>query len=80
LITSIYAGTIAGMGEMRKITVEVPEDLLASAQAYTGEGVTETVREALELLRQREVQNRARQLRGKVKFGVDLMKLRKDED
>lgn len=68
------------MGDMRKITVEVPEELLASAQAYTGEGVTETVREALELLRQREVQNRARQLRGKIKFGVDLMKLREDED
>jgi hypothetical protein len=34
----------------------------------------------LELLRQREVQNRARRLRGKIKFGVDLMKLREDED
>jgi len=68
------------MGEMRKITVEVPEDLLASAQAFTGEGVTETIREALEVLRQREVQNRARKWRGKVKFGVDLMKLRQDED
>ena len=65
---------------MRKITVEVPDDLLASAQAATGEGVTETVREALELLRQRQVQNRARQFRGKIKFGVDLMKLREDED
>ena len=68
------------MGETRKITVEVPEDLLASAQAFTGEGVTETVREALELLRQREVQNRARQLRGRIKFGVDLMKLRQAEN
>ena len=68
------------MGDTRKITVEVPEDLLASAQAFTGEGVTETVREALELLRQREVQNRARQLRGKIKFGADLMKLREAED
>ena len=68
------------MGEMRKITVEVPEDLPASAQAVTGEGVTETVREALELLRQRQLQNRARQLRGQIKFGVDLMKLRQDED
>jgi hypothetical protein len=68
------------MGDVRKITVEVPEDLLAAAQAFTGEGITETVREALELLRQREVQNRARQLRGKVRFSVDLMKLREDED
>jgi hypothetical protein len=35
------------MGEFRKITVQVPEDDPAKAQAYTGEGVTETVRMAL---------------------------------
>jgi hypothetical protein len=29
------------VSEIRKITVEVPADLLASAQAYTGKGVTD---------------------------------------
>ena len=39
--------TGAAMGELRKITVQVPEHDLDMAQAYTGEGVTETVRAAL---------------------------------
>ncbi len=68
------------MGQMRKITIEVPDELIASVQAEAGKGLTETVREALEMMRQRQVQNRARELRGKIKFSVDLMKLREDED
>ena len=67
------------MGEMRKITVEVPEDLIASVQAGAGTGVTETVRQALELMRQRQALQRLRALRGKVQFGVDLMALRQAE-
>ena len=35
------------MEKLRKITVQVPRHLLESAQAYTGEGVTQTVRTAL---------------------------------
>jgi hypothetical protein len=38
------------MGELRKITVQVPENDLEMAQAYTGEGVTETVRAGLKKL------------------------------
>ena len=38
------------MGELRKITVQVPKKLLEKAQAFTGEGVTETVREGLKRL------------------------------
>jgi len=68
------------MGEMRKITVEVPVDDLAAAQDYTGEGITETVRAALKQFRSMRAQKRALALRGKVKFGVDLMALRGQED
>jgi nitrate reductase beta subunit len=68
------------MGEMRKITVEVPVDDLAAAQEYVGAGVTETVRAALKRLRSIQAQQRALELRGKVKFSVDLMALRKRED
>jgi Arc/MetJ-type ribon-helix-helix transcriptional regulator len=80
LCTSINYGIDDGMGEMRKITVEVPEDLLEKAQEFTGVGISETVRKGLELLRQREAQQRVRALRGKIKFGVDLMALRALED
>jgi hypothetical protein len=80
LHASINAGIVAGMGETRKITVHVPEELLQRAQAFTGEGVTETVRQGLLTLSQRAALLRLRSLRGKVKFGLDLMKLRKQED
>ena len=68
------------MTEMRKITVHVPEDLLERAQALTGEGVTETVREGLKRLASMQAQQELRKLRGTVKFSVDLMALRKLED
>ena len=68
------------MNEMRKITVHVPGALLEQAQALTGEGVTETVREGLKKLAAINAQKKAIKLRGKIKFGVDLMALRKLED
>ena len=68
------------MGDMRKITVEVPEDLISSVQAGTGKGLTETIREALEQMRQQQVQNEARKLRGKVKFSLTLDELRHDRE
>ena len=78
--TSVDCGTKCAMGEMRKITVEVPEDLLESAQDFTGEGVTETVRLGLRKLASVRAQQKARELRGKIKFSIDLMALRKLED
>lgn len=65
---------------MRKITVEVPEDVLLSAQAYTGEGVTETVRAALKKLASIRAQRDFLKLRGTYKFSIDLDELRKDRD
>jgi nitrate reductase beta subunit len=68
------------MGEMRKITVEVPVDDLAAAQEYIGAGVTETVRAALKRLRSIQAQQRALELRGKVKFSMTLDELRYDRE
>lgn len=68
------------MDETRKITVEVPEATLALSQDYTGAGVTETVREGLKHLASIAAQQELRKLRGKFKFSVDLMALRRDED
>jgi hypothetical protein len=80
LKTSADYGSDAGMGEMRKITVDVLADDLAAAQKYTGTGVTETVRAALKKLRSDWAQKELLKLRGKVKFDVDLMALRAEED
>jgi len=68
------------MGEMRKITVEVPQDILEDAQAFTGEGVTETVREGLKKLASIKAQQELRKLRGTFKFTVSLDELREDRD
>jgi hypothetical protein len=68
------------MTEVRKITAFVPADVLASAQAYTGQGVTETVRVALERLAHAEWSRQLLDLRGKVHLDIDLDELREDRE
>ena len=68
------------MNEMRKITVEVRRDDLAEAQALTGKGVTETIRDALRRMRSVRAQQRAMELRGKVKFSLTLDEMRYDRE
>jgi Arc/MetJ-type ribon-helix-helix transcriptional regulator len=63
---------------MRKITVEVPQDMLAMAQEHTGAGVTETVRAGLKKLASIRAQQQLRKLRGTFKFSIDLDELRED--
>ena len=62
----------------RKITVHIPEDLLDRAQKSTGQGITETVRQGLRLVAAGETFRRVARLRGKVKFSMDLARLRED--
>jgi len=66
------------MLELRKITIEVPADLLARAQNASGEGITQTVRAGLQLLAASETYARLREMRGKVKFSLSLEELKAD--
>ena len=66
------------MRAARKITVEVPRDLLRKAQESTGEGVTATIRRGLELVAARKAYEKLRRLRGRVAFSIDLDELRDD--
>ncbi len=66
------------MTALRKITVQVSEEDLEMAQAYTGEGVTETVRAALKKLANMRAQQDFRRLKGTFKFSIDLDDLRED--
>jgi hypothetical protein len=77
LNASINYGIVAGMGE-RKITVHVPEDLLARAQQSSGQGITETIRQGLRLVAAGETFRQVAKLRGTVKFSLDLARLRED--
>jgi hypothetical protein len=65
---------------LRKITVEVAEEDLAAAQAYTGEGITETVRAGLKRLAQIQAQQEFRKLRGTFKFSMTSDELKHDRE
>lgn len=71
-------GILSPMKTGRKITVEVPDDLLRKAQRSTGVGITATVRQGLELVAASEAYAKLRKLRGKVRLSVSLEELRKD--
>ena len=62
----------------RKITVEVPQELLDKAQRATGTGITQTVRTGLQLVAASRTYARLRQLRGKVRFSRTLAELKTD--
>ena len=64
--------------KIKKVTAHLPEDLLARAQKATGEGITETLRRGLQLVSASEAYDNLRRLRGKVKFSIDLKKLKED--
>jgi hypothetical protein len=62
----------------RKITVEVPSELIEKAQRASGGGVTQTVRTGLQLVAASQAYARLRQLRGKVRFTRTLAELKND--
>lgn len=66
------------METARKITVEVPEDLLEKAQRATGTGITQTVRAGLQLVAASQTYAQLRQLRGKVRFSRTSAELKSD--
>ena len=66
------------MATARKITVEVPVELLKKAQQASGAGVTKTVRAGLQLVAASQTYARLRQLRGKVRFSRTLEELKAD--
>jgi hypothetical protein len=66
------------MDTARKITVEVPADLLEKAQEASGTGVTQTVRTGLQLVAASRTYARLRKLRGRVRFSRTAAELKAD--
>ena len=66
------------METLRKITVEVPVELLDQAQLFTGSGITQTVRAGLGLVAASRNYSRLRQFREKVRFFRTLAELKAD--
>ena len=63
---------------LQKITVHVPKVLLARAREASGSGITETVRQGLHLVATRVAYRKLRALRGKVRFDLNMKRLRED--
>jgi len=66
------------MSVARKITVEVPRDLLNKAQRASGKGITQTVRTGLQLLAVSQAYDRLLQSQGKVRFSRSWQELKDD--
>jgi hypothetical protein len=64
----------------RKITVEIPQDLLEKAQEASGSGITQTIRTGLQLLAASRAYDNLRQLRGKVRFSRTWEELKDDRE
>jgi hypothetical protein len=62
----------------KKITVEVPAELLAKAQKSSGAGITQTIRTGLELVAAGKAYERLLRLKGKVRFSRTLEELKAD--
>jgi hypothetical protein len=66
------------MKTARKITIEVPADLLEKAQEASGTGITQTVRTGLQLVAASNTYAKLQELRGKVRFSRTWEELKDD--
>jgi len=66
------------MERARKITVEIPPELLEKAQQASGSGITQTVRTGLQLLAASQTYAKLRGLRGKARFSRTSAELKAD--
>jgi hypothetical protein len=62
----------------RKVTIELPEELLQKAQRASRAGVTQTIRKALQILAASDAYERARKLRGTYRYTLTLEELKDD--
>ena len=56
----------------RRVTANLPKDLLRTAHDVTGKGITETIVEGLELVRRRRAGQMLKALKGRVTLDIDL--------
>lgn len=64
------------MATIRRITANLPGDLLDEAMHATGRGITDTLVEGLERLRRADAYHKAMALKGRVRLTIDLQSSR----
>lgn len=62
----------------RKVTIEVPAELLEQAQKATGTGITQTIRRGLQIVAASESYAEARKLKGKYRFSISVEQMKDD--
>jgi hypothetical protein len=60
------------MSKPRRVTANLPEDLLRDAMEVSGKGITDTLVAGLRLVRQSRAHHKAMALRGKIVLDIDL--------
>jgi len=64
--------SISTMTKGRRVTANLPGQLLEEAMEVTGKGITETLVEGLRLVRRARAYEKAMALRGKINLSIDL--------
>ncbi len=72
VLTIICIGIMMKVMTTRRITANLPGELLDAAQEVTGKGITETIIEGLQQVQRRRFYERAVKLRGKIRLNVDV--------
>ena len=60
----------------KRVTANLPSDLLEDAQEVTGKGITETLIAGLRLLKRSKAYDKAMALKGKIHLDIDMDALR----
>jgi hypothetical protein len=68
------------MSTARKVTVQLPAELLDRAQRSSGQNLTATICQGLRLVAAGRAYEGLRRLKGKVRFSIDLSRLREDRE
>lgn len=64
--------SIRDMTNAKRITANLPKDLLEEAMKVTHKGITETLVEGLRQVKRRSAYEKAMALRGKINLDIDL--------
>lgn len=76
VLTFVRIDVSIAMMTNRRVTANLPDDLLEAARRITGKGITDTIIEGLEQVKRRRFYERALALQGRVPLKVDLESLR----
>ena len=60
------------MNEIRRITANLPAELLREASQMTDKGITETLIYGLQLIKRSQAARKAQSLKGKIKLNINL--------